>query len=472
MSIQKSNLLNLMSKNLVISLISMDLNSIRGDIEHLHNKKLIELFNISGVESYYITLKGLNLLGYNIDIDYYKKNIERAYIREKKLYKENRFKFLTYIYNNPGIAESEILKIFNKEMINIYNYGLENEIILGEKIYFISKNGCKCIKKERDLALIKRILFNKKRKLLTDLDVECLRYIHHKRYILKDESQFIELKNLIDMKFLRAVKHDKKTYYILDGEGYQVIGESHSKKSIETILKTIGYIKKDNKCINKIKHTKTLKISKKNVVEDKEKIKVKLFQKDIQYYMNGINNKTIKNHINLFKEGAYVIFDIEATSGNPSNAKIIEIAAIKIVNGKVIDTFQTLVSYKRVCVSKNIYNLTGITRKDLKTKGITLSKALDGFFLFIGDMPVVAHSIKNDWHGYLCNSCATIDKEMAKNKIIDSLTLFKYFYPNEKNGLDALIDRFNLNKENKDRHRALNDCYFLYDAINILLKIL
>jgi DNA polymerase-3 subunit alpha (Gram-positive type) len=45
----------------------------------------------------------------------------------------------------------------------------------------------------------------------------------------------------------------------------------------------------------------------------------------------------------LVKDTHFVAFDIETTGLTPARDRIIEMGAVKVFNGKTVDTFQTLV---------------------------------------------------------------------------------------------------------------------------------
>ena len=62
---------------------------------------------------------------------------------------------------------------------------------------------------------------------------------------------------------------------------------------------------------------------------------------------------------------SYVVLDIETTGFNPSENEIIELSAIKVLNGDIVEEFSKLVKPMGY-VNDYIVNLTGITREMLE----------------------------------------------------------------------------------------------------------
>ena len=61
----------------------------------------------------------------------------------------------------------------------------------------------------------------------------------------------------------------------------------------------------------------------------------------------------------------FVIFDLEATSKYPDTAKIIEIAAFKMINGVICEAFTTFIN-PQIPIPEDITSLTSITNDDVK----------------------------------------------------------------------------------------------------------
>ena len=75
----------------------------------------------------------------------------------------------------------------------------------------------------------------------------------------------------------------------------------------------------------------------------------------------------LKNKLNDIKLNNFIAIDIETTGTDVKIDKIIEIAACKYSNGKLTNTFSTLINPNKN-VSSFITDLTGISNNDLKDK--------------------------------------------------------------------------------------------------------
>ena len=87
---------------------------------------------------------------------------------------------------------------------------------------------------------------------------------------------------------------------------------------------------------------------------------------------------------------SYVAFDLETTGLNVSKAGIVEIGAVKVVGGREVDEFQTLVATD-VRIEPKASEVSGITKDTLKGAPPT-REALGRFAAFVGDMPLVGYN--------------------------------------------------------------------------------
>src|SRR4051812_544855 len=67
----------------------------------------------------------------------------------------------------------------------------------------------------------------------------------------------------------------------------------------------------------------------------------------------------------LLEEGTFIVFDIETTGGNPTRNGITEICALKYSDGKVQDTFYSLVN-PRIPIPPIVQKMTGITNQTVR----------------------------------------------------------------------------------------------------------
>lgn len=152
-----------------------------------------------------------------------------------------------------------------------------------------------------------------------------------------------------------------------------------------------------------------------------------------------------------FKDQTYCIVDIETNGSKPQNSQIIEIGAVKLKNGEIIDEFSSLV--KTEFIPQYIRQVTGITPPML-VDAPSQKEVLRRFRLFIEDSVFVAHDANFDFY--------YIDAQLKKeklgslyNRFVCSLNLAKKTIKAERYGLKYLTESLELPEETL--HRALGD---------------
>ena len=152
----------------------------------------------------------------------------------------------------------------------------------------------------------------------------------------------------------------------------------------------------------------------------------------------------------------YVVFDLETTGLKANEGdSIIEIGAVKMNDGKIIDTFYLFVNPKRK-LDAEIINITGITNEMLED-AIDEESAVKKFIEFIGDLPVVAHNAKFDM-SFINMAYLKYDLGRFKNTVIDTLGLSRYLESNQRyHNLAALVGRYNIPWDEEKHHRANYD---------------
>ena len=151
----------------------------------------------------------------------------------------------------------------------------------------------------------------------------------------------------------------------------------------------------------------------------------------------------------------YVVIDTETTGLQPEIDGVIEISAIKYVNGEPIDFFTQLINPEQK-LDSFIVKLTGIKNSDLLDKP-TIDKVLPMFFDFVEEYTLVAHNISYDIKMIACEA-NRINVKMIDNKLIDTLTLAKKMIPKYEISnykLSTLKEYYGVNTES---HRATDDC--------------
>ena len=148
----------------------------------------------------------------------------------------------------------------------------------------------------------------------------------------------------------------------------------------------------------------------------------------------------------------FVVFDLETTGFSPVNDKIIEIGAVKIQNGEVIDNFSHFVNPKR-SIPYKITELTSIN-DDMVRDSETIDTILPKFMEFCKDSVIVAHNASFDT-GFIKKSCRDLDLNFDLS-IMDTVPLARFLYPElKKVKLNIVAKHLGISLEN--HHRAVDD---------------
>jgi len=161
---------------------------------------------------------------------------------------------------------------------------------------------------------------------------------------------------------------------------------------------------------------------------------------------------TRPNDLDL-EDTTYCVFDLETTGFNAGGAdSIIEIGAVLIKNGEIIDRFDEFIDPGRPLPYK-IIELTNITDDMLKGKD-NEETVVKRFIDWFKDYPMVAHNAKFDT-GFLEMAFKKYNLGEFKNCVIDTLELSRALDPEfSKHGLSALVKRYEVPWEEDAHHRA------------------
>lgn len=152
-------------------------------------------------------------------------------------------------------------------------------------------------------------------------------------------------------------------------------------------------------------------------------------------------------------ENTYVVFDTETTGFNAAGGdQMIEIGAVKIKNGEIIDRFDELINPNRPLPQK-IIDLTLITDEMLKDKD-TEENVTKRFIEWTGNLPMVAHNAKFDI-SFLEMAYKKYNLGTFTNTVIDTLELSRTLDNTfSRHGLSALVKRYDVPWDEDAHHRA------------------
>ncbi len=160
-----------------------------------------------------------------------------------------------------------------------------------------------------------------------------------------------------------------------------------------------------------------------------------------------------------FKDVVFTIFDLEWNTYEKSTY-IIEIGAIKIQNGRVIEEFDKVIRCDKP-LDPIVTELTGITENELKC-GEKRDEVLLQFHIFIEDTVLVAHDINND--------IRTLENEFpdVENLKICTFKLAQKSFLLEKYNLKSISDFFGF--EVKEKHRGYQDALLSYKIFSKIVE--
>ena len=152
-------------------------------------------------------------------------------------------------------------------------------------------------------------------------------------------------------------------------------------------------------------------------------------------------------------DSTYVVFDLETTGFNAGGEdSIIEIGAVKLKNGEIIDKYDELVDPGKE-ISERITNVTNITNEMLVGKPKE-EEAVKKFMDWVGDLPMVAHNAKFD-SSFIEMAFKKYGFGEYTNTLIDTLELSRTMDNTfARHSLSALVKRYNVPFDEESHHRA------------------
>lgn len=149
----------------------------------------------------------------------------------------------------------------------------------------------------------------------------------------------------------------------------------------------------------------------------------------------------------------YVVFDFETTGFNAGGAdSIIEIGAVKLKNGEILERYDELI-YPGRPLPKKITEITHITDEMLEGKD-NEENAVKRFVEWFGDCPMVAHNAKFDV-SFLEMAYQKYHLGTFSNPVIDTLELSRTMDNNyARHSLSALVKRYEVPWDEEAHHRG------------------
>ena len=165
----------------------------------------------------------------------------------------------------------------------------------------------------------------------------------------------------------------------------------------------------------------------------------------------------------------YVVFDVETTGLSIQGGdRIVEIAAVRVKDLKIVDTFESLINPCQE-LSKEVQKIHSITNdmlKDAPTANQMLPHMLD----FIRGGCLVGHNIKFDLN-FLCFELSLIGRKLnEETPALDTLKMAKELLPHLTNFRLSHVAHF-LGASSGIAHRALPDVKLTAQIMSRLLDL-
>lgn len=161
---------------------------------------------------------------------------------------------------------------------------------------------------------------------------------------------------------------------------------------------------------------------------------------------------------------SYVALDLETTGLNPKTDKILEIGAVKVKAGRVVDRYQTFID-AGIRIPDYIKSLTGI-QDHMIAGGKKPQVAMNELIEFCEDYSLLGHNVQFDF--------SFVKRWTVNNRIIfdrngiDTLKIARKFLPDlEKRSLEYLCSYYHIEHNNK--HRAYDDARAASDLYQLLM---
>jgi DNA polymerase III subunit epsilon len=159
-----------------------------------------------------------------------------------------------------------------------------------------------------------------------------------------------------------------------------------------------------------------------------------------------------------------IVLDTETTGLDPADGhRVLEIGAVEIVHQSLTgNVFHALINPERD-VPEDAARVHGHTAAVLKDKPV-FAKIVDDFLAFISDSNLVIHNADFDVR-FLNAELARLGlAALEVGRVVDTLSLARKKHPGQPNSLDALCDRYRVDRSRRVRHGALLDAEILVEV--------
>ena len=159
-----------------------------------------------------------------------------------------------------------------------------------------------------------------------------------------------------------------------------------------------------------------------------------------------------------------IVLDTETTGLSPADGhRVLEIGAVEIIHQALTGrVFHRIINPERD-VPEEAVRVHGHTAANLRDKPVFAS-VIDEFLAFIGESRLVIHNAEFDMQ-FVNAELARLGREpISMARVVDTLALARSKHPGQPNSLDALCDRYRINRSRRLKHGALVDAEILVEV--------
>jgi DNA polymerase-3 subunit epsilon len=159
-----------------------------------------------------------------------------------------------------------------------------------------------------------------------------------------------------------------------------------------------------------------------------------------------------------------IVLDTETTGLDPTRGhRLVEIGAVEIVDQVVSGKhFHVLINPERD-VPEDAFRIHGHSTASLRDKPY-FSAIVEDFLAFIGEDRLIIHNAEFDMRFINAELSAVGRPAVSADRVVDTLALARKKHPGAPNNLDALCDRYRIDRSRRIRHGALLDAEILVDV--------
>jgi len=170
---------------------------------------------------------------------------------------------------------------------------------------------------------------------------------------------------------------------------------------------------------------------------------------------NGSRNPPVNSFVSNV---TFVVFDTETTGFSPTTDRIVELGAVKFRNGEVVEEKSWLINPGRK-IPYWATKVHGITDEEVKNEP-AFADIYPEFLEFISGSVLIAHNAKFDI-SFVKAEATRAGRELPANKVIDSLALFRKWYPKSSSHSVAAVAKHAAVRTDT-LHRAAADSMYVF----------